>query len=198
MLLLENKYGLFKKITYDKKSEYYKNELKEYDEKLSEELSSFEKDLEEKTKKSIRKEQHNLEINKNEKVQILKNKSREAILKLREELIDDLSEELSKKYVDYVKTEEYFNKTYKEIESYLNDKDNTVYLIEEDVKKLNNSEYKDRIKTMSNDEIGGFIVENEKNNTIVNNSIKEFIKADRNTIGLIVQEFINKVGAEIE
>ncbi len=53
MLLLENKYDLFKKITFDKISSEYENKLKAYDEELSKNILNYEEEIREKNKKTF-------------------------------------------------------------------------------------------------------------------------------------------------
>lgn len=195
MLLLENKYDLFKKITYDKKLSDYEKELNSLKTKLEEDIKNYEEDLKEKNRKTLLKDKHKIDVKKNEEVQVIKNKARESILKLREELVDDLSNELINKYKEYVKTDDYINTLKKELKEFSENKDNEIYVIQRDLDKIDDDF---RYKILDEKYIGGFIVENKKNNTLVDNTIVEFVKDDRNTIGLIVQDFINRVGVKVE
>ncbi|QQK07361.1 hypothetical protein [Miniphocaeibacter halophilus] len=196
MLLLENKYDLFKKITYDKKLSFFNKELDEYEKALAKDLADYEKELKNKFEKKLKKEKHRLDIKKNEELEIIKNLEKESILKLREQLIDEISINLEEKYRGYIKTEKYFENLKIGLKEFLDDNNNTIFLLKDDINRFNSSSK--RFKVLDESEIGGFIVLNEKENIIYNNSIKEKIKGNRNTIGLYIQEFINKVGEEIE
>ncbi|HHX67876.1 MAG: hypothetical protein WAO56_04335 [Miniphocaeibacter sp.] len=196
MLLLENKYDLFKKITYDKKLNFFNKELEEYNKTLAKNLTSYEEELRKKFDKKLKREKHKLEIKKNEEIELIKNTEKESVLKLREELIEEISKELKEKYREYTRTEKYFENLKRELKDFLGDENNTIFLLKDDIKRFDSN--MERFEVLDESEIGGFIVLNKKENIIYNNSIKEAIKEDRNTIGLYVQEFINKVGDEIE
>ena len=194
MLLLENKYDLFKKITFDKISSEYENKLKDYDQELSEKILNYEEEIKEKNKKNILKEKHKIDIKTNEEIEIIKNNSREALLKLREDIIESLKE----KFISYTVGKEYFENLKTEVNKYLKDEDNIVYVTDKDREKLISEGFKGNFDTLKNIEIGGFKIVNKKDNIILNNTINDRIDLKRNSIGLLVQEFINEVGAEIE
>lgn len=198
MLLLENKYDLFKKITFDKISSQYENKLKAYDQELSEKILKYEEEVKEKKEKNILKEKHKIDIKTNEEIQIMKNSSRETILKLREDIIEDLVESLIEKFKLFTNSKEYFQKLEIEIGKYIENEDNIIYISDMDRKKLVSEGIKGKFETLENKEIGGFKIVNRKENNILNNTIKNIIDSNRNSIGLVVQEFINEVGAEIE
>ncbi len=119
-------------------------------------------------------------------------------MKLREDIIDDLAISLIEKYKLKMEEEEYFEIFKKEISKYLEDDDNIVYISDKDKEKLLSTGIKGNFHTLDSKEIGGFKIVNKRDNTIFNNTIKNLIDLKRNSIGLVVQEFINEVGAEIE
>ena len=54
------------------------------------------------------------------------------------------------------------------------------------------------LKILKDDVIGGYTLENIRENSIEDNTISEFVKNNRKTIGFIIQDLINKVGGKVD
>lgn len=196
MILLENKYELFKKVTYDKKREELEEHYQKLYSKLSDDFMEFKEEKENQFELLVSKRQRDITKDINEKIQIQENKSREEILKFRERMIEDINKDILNQYKSYVSEEKYLEDLKEKVIPYYNNSDFVIGLTSNDAKRLSLDESK--IKILKDDVIGGYTLENKKENSIVDNTISEFVKNNRKAIGFVIQDFINKVGGKVD
>lgn len=196
MILLENKYELFKKVTYDKKKEELEEHYQKLYSKLSDDFMEFKEEKENQFELIVSKRERDITKDINEKIQIQENKSREEILKFRERMIEDINKDILNQYKSYVTEEKYVEGLKKKVMPYYNNPDFSIGLTSNDAKRLSLDESK--IKILKDDVIGGYTLENKKENSIVDNTISEFVKNNRKAIGFVIQDFINKVGGKVD
>lgn len=196
MILLENKYELFKKVTYDKKKEELEEHYQKLYSKLQKDFDNYKKEKENLFDLQVGKRERDITKEINEKIQIQENKSREEILKFRERMIEDINKDVLCQYKSYVKGENYIKSLKEKLSTYYDNPDFIIGLTLNDVKRLSLDESK--IKILKDDVIGGYTLENKIENSIEDNTISEFVKNNRKTIGFIIQDFINKVGGKVD
>lgn len=196
MILLENKYELFKKVTYDKKKEELEEHYQKLYSKLSDDFMEFKEEKENQFELLVSKRERDITKDINEKIQIQENKSREEILKFRERMIEDINKDILNQYKSYVTEEKYVEGLKEKVMPYYNNPDFSIGLTSNDAKRLSLDESK--IKILKDDVIGGYTLENKKENSIVDNTISEFVKNNRKAIGFVIQDFINKVGGKVD
>ncbi|MEJ8751191.1 hypothetical protein WKS98_00995 [Lagierella sp. ICN-221743] len=196
MILLENKYELFKKVTYDKKKEELEEHYQKLYSKLSDDFMEFKEEKENQFELLVSKKERDITKDINEKIQIQENKSREEILKFRERMIEDINKDILNQYKSYVTEEKYVEGLKEKVMPYYNNPDFSIGLTSNDAKRLSLDESK--IKILKDDVIGGYTLENKKENSIVDNTISEFVKINRKAIGFVIQDFINKVGGKVD
>lgn len=196
MILLENKYELFKKVTYDKKKEELEEHYQKLYSKLQEDFDNFKEEKENLFDLQVAKKERDINKEINEKIQIQENKSREEILKFRERMIEDINKDILEKYKSYVSDESYAVSLKENVMPFYNNPDFVIGLTSNDAKRLSLDESK--IKILKDDVIGGYTLENIRENSIEDNTISEFVKNNRKTIGFIIQDFINKVGGKVD
>ena len=196
MILLENKYELFKKVTYDKKREELEEHYQKLYSKLRDDFTSFKEEKENQFELQVAKRKRNITKDINEKLQIQENKSREEILKFRERMIEDINKDVLNQYKSYVAEEKYVESLKNKVMHFYNDPDFVIGLTLNDIKRLSLDESK--IKILKDDVIGGYTLENKKENSIEDNTISEFVKNNRKVIGFVIQDFINKVGGKVD
>lgn len=196
MILLENKYELFKKVTYDKKKEELEEHYQKLYSKLQKDFDNYKKEKENLFDLQVGKRERDITKEINEKIQIQENKSREEILKFRERMIEDINKDVLCQYKSYVKGEKYIKSLKEKLSTYYDNPDFIIGLTLNDVKRLSLDESK--IKILKDDVIGGYTLENKIENSIEDNTISEFVKNNRKTIGFIIQDFINKVGGKVD
>ncbi|WP_055079010.1 hypothetical protein [Lagierella massiliensis] len=196
MILLENKYELFKKVTYDKKKEELEEHYQKLYSKLQEDFDNFKEEKENLFDLQVAKKERDITKEINEKIQIQENKSREEILKFRERMIEDINKDILEKYKSYVSDESYAVSLKENVMPFYNNPDFVIGLTSNDAKRLSLDESK--IKILKDDVIGGYTLENIRENSIEDNTISEFVKNNRKTIGFIIQDFINKVGGKVD
>lgn len=196
MILLENKYELFKKVTYDKKKEELEEHYQKLYSKLQEDFDNFKEEKENLFDLQVGKKERDITKEINEKIQIQENKSREEILKFRERMIEDINKDILEKYKSYVSDESYAVSLKENVMPFYNNPDFVIGLTSNDAKRLSLDESK--IKILKDDVIGGYTLENIRENSIEDNTISEFVKNNRKTIGFIIQDFINKVGGKVD
>lgn len=196
MILLENKYELFKKVTYDKKKEELEEHYQKLYSKLQEDFDNFKEEKEKLFDLQVAKKQRDITKEINEKIQIQENKSREEILKFRERMIEDINKDILDRYKSYVTEEKYLESLKEKVMTFYNKPDFVIGLTLNDAKRLSLDESK--IKILKDDVIGGYTLENIRENSIEDNTISEFVKNNRKTIGFIIQDFINKVGGKVD
>ena len=196
MILLENKYELFKKVTYDKKKEELEEHYQKLYSKLQKDFDNYKEEKENLFDLQVGKKERDINKEINEKIQIQENKSREEILKFRERMIEDINKDILEKYKSYVSDESYAVSLKENVMPFYNNPDFVIGLTSNDAKRLSLDESK--IKILKDDVIGGYTLENKIENSIEDNTISEFVKNNRKTIGFIIQDFINKVGGKVD
>lgn len=196
MILLENKYELFKKVTYDKKREELEEHYQKLYSKLRDDFTSFKEEKENQFELQVAKKKRDITKDINEKLQIQENKSREEILKFRERMIEGINKDVLNQYKSYVAEEKYVESLKDKVMPFYNDPDFIIGLTLNDIKRLSLDESK--IKILKDDVIGGYTLENKKENSIEDNTISEFVKNNRKVIGFVIQDFINKVGGKVD
>lgn len=196
MILLENKYELFKKVTYDKKREELEEHYQKLYSKLRGDFASFKEEKENQFELLVAKRQRDITKDINEKIQIQENKSREEILKFRERMIEDINKDILEKYKSYVSDESYVVSLKEKVMPFYNNPDFVIGLTSNDANRLSLDESK--IKILKDDVIGGYTLENKRENSIEDNTISEFVKNNRKVIGFVIQDFINKVGGKVD
>ena len=196
MILLENKYELFKKVTYDKKKEELEEHYQKLYSKLQKDFDNYKEEKENLFDLQVGKKERDITTDINEKIQIQENKSREEILKFRERMIEDINKDVLEKYKSYVSDESYAVSLKENVMPFYNNPDFVIGLTSNDAKRLSLDESK--IKILKDDVIGGYTLENIRENSIEDNTISEFVKNNRKTIGFIIQDFINKVGGKVD
>lgn len=196
MILLENKYELFKKVTYDKKREELEEHYQKLYSKLKDDFMEFKEEKENQFELQVGKRERDITKDINEKIQIQENKSREEILKFRERMIEDINKDVLNQYKSYVGGEKYIEILKEKLLPYYNNPDFVIGLTLNDAKRLSFDESK--VKILKDDVIGGYTLENKKENSIVDGTIREFVKNNRKVIGFVIQDFINKVGGKVD
>ncbi|WP_300408531.1 hypothetical protein [Lagierella sp.] len=196
MILLENKYELFKRVTYDKKKAELEEHYNKLQNKLEEEFQNYKSQREKEFDLQILKEKRNVSTEINEKLQVEENRSKEEILKFRERMIEDIHKDVLNQYKSYIEQEDYVSSLKDQLKDYYDKEDYIIGMTKRDANRLGFDE--DKVNLLPEDIIGGYTLENVKDSSIIDNTIREFVKNNRKTIGLVIQNFINKVGGKVD
>ena len=191
-----NKYELFKKVTYDKKKAELESHYIKIEEKLEREFQEYKDRKEKEFDLQVAKEKRKVTTEINEKLQVEENKSKEEILKFRERMIEDIHKDVLNQYKSYVEEDDYLSKLKADLSEYYDNANYIIGLTKRDANRIGFSE--DKVKVLPEEVIGGYTLENVIDNSIVDNTIREFVKNNRKTIGLVIQNFINKVGGKVD
>ncbi|WP_027626814.1 V-type ATP synthase subunit E [Clostridium lundense] len=197
MVTIDDKLKLFSKIVFDKIDEEIRADLEVFEKEKEEVLKKEKEKIDTEKKKSINIITKRSEIKGREIVSKAKIQSQKEILGLKENMINDLLEELKDKFKEYSQTEEYKSYLYKEIDSAVkkyDEKEFTIYLAKNDYEKykdelmkniLNNSV---QIKESKDDIIGGFILQDKDMKFRVDNTLLNNIYHSKEKVGIMVME----------
>jgi len=164
MILLEKKLDIFNKIIYANKKKDYEKKLLEVKNSNQNELKDYEQKLIDEYNLNLKKRTRKAEQKSIEKLRTAEQESRRELLVLKENVLQKLFDNVTKKILDFVKTDEYKEKLIKNIEENLTDLDYKVVLLvlQNDydyVTENFSSEKVEEIKSIPNNYLGGFMIQ---------------------------------------
>lgn len=164
MILLEKKLDIFNKIIYANKKKDYEKKLLEVKNSNQNELKNYEQKLIDEYNLNLKKRTRKAEQKSIEKLRTAEQESRRELLVLKENVLQKLFDNVTKKILDFVKTDEYKERLIKNIEENLTDLDYKVVLLvlQNDydyVTKNFSSEKVEEIKSIANNYLGGFMIQ---------------------------------------
>ena len=125
MILLEKKLDIFNKIIYANKKKDYEKKLLEVKNSNQNELKDYEQKLIDEYNLNLKKRTRKAEQKSIEKLRTAEQESRRELLVLKENVLQKLFDNVTKKILDFVKTDEYKEKLIKNIEENLADLDSS-------------------------------------------------------------------------
>lgn len=202
MTTIEDKIKLFSKIVYDK---IQKEEQGEIDKFIKEKESVIKEEkikIQNEEEKVIKEIEKKAELKANEIIAKEKLIKQQALINLKESIIENIMAEIKDKLADYTKTQQYFDYLKKEIQKVmdtLQPGEYSLFLTERDADKYKDSlnEVMSRhtgfnvsIKISSVDLIGGFIIENGSGKVRIDNSLLEKLEENKESVGVKVMETV--------
>ena len=204
MTSIDDKIKLFRDVVFNKIREEKKSEYEEIDKLREEKIQKLKEELAKKENEVINEASKKAALKSQEVVAKEKLNRQHAILKLKENMIDELNDALIAKLRDYVLTEEYsdgLNNALEKALSELHEGNYLVYVSESDYEKLYKSYsgliakftglrtgVKTELVKSEEDLIGGFIIENKDGRNRFDNSFATLLKDNRELIGIKVSE----------
>lgn len=164
MILLEKKLDIFNKIIYANKKKDYEKKLLEVKNSNQNELKDYEQKLIDEYNLNLKKRTRKAEQKSIEKLRTAEQESRRELLVLKENILQKLFDNVTKKILDFVKTDAYKEKLIKNIEENLAGLDYKVVLLvlQNDydyVTKNFSSEKVEETKSIPNNYLGGFMIQ---------------------------------------
>lgn len=164
MILLEKKLDIFNKIIYVNKKQDYEKKLLSIKNSNQNELNDYEQKLIEDYNINLKKRTRRAEQKSIEKLRTAEQESRRELLVLKESILQKLIGNVTKKIIDFVKTDEYKKKLIEDIEDNLKNLDYKVVLLvlQNDydyVTKNLSSDKIEEIKSIPNNYLGGFMIQ---------------------------------------
>ncbi|WP_297810466.1 V-type ATP synthase subunit E [uncultured Finegoldia sp.] len=168
MILLEKKLDIFNKIIYVNKKKDYEKKLLSIKNSNQNELNDYEQKLIEEYNINLKKRTRRAEQKSIEKLRTAEQESRRELLVLKESILQKLIGNVTKKIIDFVKTDEYKKKLIEDIEDNLKNLDYKVVLLvlQNDydyVTKNLSSDKIEEIKSIPNNYLGGFMIQDVDN-----------------------------------
>lgn len=199
MITVEDKIKIFSKYVLEKELQLSKKEIKELEEKNEERLQECTFEIEKKRDSIVSKSNSKIEIESNKILSKSNTEARNKILKTRNNLLDSLMSELESKIKGLTNSDDYYKyfeklmNTYKEyfvkegIIVHLFDSDKNIY-IKEFIKCNENIKF----NTLSQDYLGGFIIELDKMNIRLDLTLKSKLDNYKKDIGIRLYEELEK------
>lgn len=164
MILLEKKLDIFNKIIYANKKKDYEKKLLEVKNSNQNELKNYEQKLIDEYNLNLKKRTRKAEQKSIEKLRTAEQESRRELLVLKENVLQKLFDNVTKKILDFVKTDTYKEKLIKNIKENLSELDYKVVLLvlQNDydyVTKNLSCEKVEEIKSIPNNYLGGFMIQ---------------------------------------
>lgn len=164
MILLEKKLDIFNKIIYANKKKDYEKKLLEVKNSNQNELKDYEQKLIDEYNLNLKKRTRKAEQKSIEKLRTAEQESRRELLVLKENVLQKLFDNVTKKILDFVKTDTYKEKLIKNIKENLSELDYKVVLLvlQNDydyVTKNLSCEKVEEIKSIPNNYLGGFMIQ---------------------------------------
>lgn len=164
MILLEKKLDIFNKIIYVNKKKDYEKKLLSIKNSNQNELNDYEQKLIEEYNINLKKRTRRAEQKSIEKLRTAEQESRRELLVLKESILQKLIGNVTKKIIDFVKTDEYKKKLIEDIEDNLKNLDYKVVLLvlQNDYDYVNKNLSSDKIeeiKSIPNNYLGGFMIQ---------------------------------------
>lgn len=164
MILLEKKLDIFNKIIYTNKKQDYEKRLLDVKNSNQNELKNYEQKLIDEYNINLKKRTRKAEQKSIEKLRTAEQESRRELLVLKENVLQKLFDNVTKKILDFVKTDTYKEKLIKNIKENLSELDYKVVLLvlQNDydyVTKNLSCEKVEEIKSITNNYLGGFMIQ---------------------------------------
>ena len=164
MILLEKKLDIFNKIIYTNKKQDYEKRLLDVKNSNQNELKNYEQKLIDEYNINLKKRTRKAEQKSIEKLRTAEQESRRELLVLKENVLQKLFDNVTKKILDFVKTDTYKEKLIKNIKENLSKLDYKVVLLvlQNDydyVTKNLSCEKVEEIKSIPNNYLGGFMIQ---------------------------------------
>lgn len=164
MILLEKKLDIFNKIIYTNKKQDYEKRLLDVKNSNQNELNNYEQKLIDEYNINLKKRTRKAEQKSIEKLRTAEQESRRELLVLKENVLQKLFDNVTKKILDFVKTDTYKEKLIKNIKENLSELDYKVVLLvlQNDydyVTKNLSCEKVEEIKSIPNNYLGGFMIQ---------------------------------------
>ncbi|MBS5776338.1 MAG: hypothetical protein E7K75_05560 [Finegoldia magna] len=164
MILLEKKLDIFNKIIYTNKKQDYEKRLLDVKNSNQNELKNYEQKLIDEYNINLKKRTRKAEQKSIEKLRTAEQESRRELLVLKENVLQKLFDNVTKKILDFVKTDTYKEKLIKNIKENLSELDYKVVLLvlQNDydyVTKNLSCEKVEEIKSIPNNYLGGFMIQ---------------------------------------
>lgn len=200
MTSIDDKIKLFRDLVYNKIREEKKAEIEEIDNLSKDKVQKLKEELEIKEKEAILEANKKANLKAQELIAREKLIKQHAILKLKEEIIEEVVDSLYKKLEEYTNEEEYrtgLKANFKEALGELSKGSYVIYLSLGDIQKNsdslkeiidNHKDIKAELKPATEDIIGGFIIENSDGRGRIDNSLLAKLKDSRENIGIKVTE----------
>lgn len=208
MVMLERKLEMFKKLIYDSENEKLQDKLDNMNSKDKEKLYAYKEKLEIKNNANIKINKRNALNKKNEMILEEQQSSRQKLLKIKEQYLEQILEDIKNKSREYVKTENYIidlkNNILKSINN-LKDDDIVILLIKKDEERLgenlkeiiNSSKKNISIEYLENKYIGGFMIRDKAHITNYDMTISSRILNNKYEIGSKLYGLMDEVGDNI-
>ncbi len=164
MILLEKKLDIFNKIIFVNRKRDYDNKISEIKSSNQNALKNYEEKLIEEYNLNLKKRTRRAEQKSIEKLRTAEQENRRELLVLKEHILQDLVGKVTKKIMEFVKTEQYRQKLIKDIEENIEALDYEVIVLVlkndyEYVKSSLKSNKISEIKTIANNYLGGFMIQ---------------------------------------
>lgn len=164
MILLEKKLDIFNKIIYTNKKQDYEKRLLDVKNSNQNELKNYEQKLIDEYNINLKKRTRKAEQKSIEKLRTAEQESRRELLVLKENVLQKLFDNVTKKILNFVKTDTYKEKLIKNIKENLSELDYKVVLLvlQNDydyVTKNLSCEKVEEIKSIPNNYLGGFMIQ---------------------------------------
>lgn len=164
MILLEKKLDIFNKIIYTNKKQDYEKRLLDVKNSNQNELKNYEQKLIDEYNINLKKRTRKAEQKSIEKLRTAEQESRRELLVLKENVLQKLFDNVTKKILDFVKTDTYKEELIKNIKENLSELDYKVVLLvlQNDydyVTKNLSCEKVEEIKSIPNNYLGGFMIQ---------------------------------------
>ena len=154
MILLEKKLDIFNKIIYANKKKDYEKKLLEVKNSNQNELKDYEQKLIDEYNLNLKKRTRKAEQKSIEKLRTAEQESRRELLVLKENVLQKLFDDVTKKILDFVKTDEYKEKLIKNKVVLLVLQNDYDYVTENF-----SSEKVEEIKSIAINYLGGFMIQ---------------------------------------
>ncbi|WP_303860525.1 V-type ATP synthase subunit E [Alkalibaculum bacchi] len=199
MITVEDKIRTFSKYVYDKQVKKSNEVTKDMDEKNKLLLEIKQKELEEKYSTLTEKSMKNAEAESQKIISTAKLEAKNSILNLKRDLLMQFSGEVLQSLDTFVKDKvyiSYINKLLEDSKEYLQQTEVKIFFVERDVKKFT-SELKSKypnveVLTISDENIGGFIIESISTNERIDRTILRKVNEWKNEIGIRLYEALEK------
>lgn len=202
MTTIEDKIKLFSKIVYDKIQKEEQGEIDKFIKEKESVIKDEKVKIQNEEEKVIKEIEKKAELKANEIIAKEKLIKQQALINLKESIIENIMAEIKDKLSDYTKTQQYFDYLKKEIEKVmdtLQPGEYSLFLTERDGDKYKDSlneviskhnGFNVSIKISSVNLIGGFIIENGSGKVRIDNSLLEKLEENKESVGVKVMETV--------
>jgi V/A-type H+/Na+-transporting ATPase subunit E len=207
MTTIEDKIKLFSNVVYDRIKEEKQKDFQRFEEEKKRAVGILERQLEEKKSSVLSEANKRADLKANEIISAEKIRNQQAILELKNKLVDETIMEIRKRLINFTKSDEYHVFLVKQVKSTFSKLERGEYILFlkhddairygnealEEIKKIN--EMSITINEASDEIIGGLLVKSILGKFRINNSIAERLDDFKGKVGLMVTE---RLGGEAQ